>query len=247
MATENLIDELLEDARERMVKSAEAASTRFLQLPPDWAGQPGAARPRRGGLLRRDDAAEPARHDLRPRSRLITVRQVVDQSDREGDQRVRHRPEEPRECRTSGGAGADRGAQARARQGRAGWRRRAGWPFAMWRCDTTHTCVSLKAEGDVRTTDTARRSSCRSSAAHGSGTWTACSRPRRRRSSKSDGRAARCTVARYVAIMTATGGGRAPACAHRPLPSVMMATYRATVPSSGAEAIRLRGSPSPWP
>src|SRR3989440_327928 len=88
------------------------------------AREPRTARPRGRRLLRSDDPAEPARHDLRagsPPDHRSAVRQVLDQGDREGDQRVRHRaePVKRRQRRAPGRARADRGAQARTGEGRA--------------------------------------------------------------------------------------------------------------------------------
>src|SRR5690606_10960463 len=90
--------------------------------------QPGAPGPRRRRLLRHADAAEAAVDDLRPRGAPAdgaAVRQELDQGDREGDQRVRHRPEpvQRRQRRAARAARADRGAPPRPREGRAQHRR----------------------------------------------------------------------------------------------------------------------------
>ena len=67
MAAENLIDELLEDARERMSKSVESAQHEFSTVRTGRASPALLDRVRRR-LLRRDDAAEPARRrSPRPR------------------------------------------------------------------------------------------------------------------------------------------------------------------------------------
>ena len=93
VAAENLIDELLKDAGERMAQIAGVRPARVLDGP-HRPREPVAAGPRDGRLLRRDDAAEPALDDLRargPPADRAALRQVLDQGDREGDQRVRRR------------------------------------------------------------------------------------------------------------------------------------------------------------
>ena len=167
-ATENVIDELLEDARERMAKSLESAHHEFSTV------RTGRASP---ALLDRIvvdyyGAMTPLNQLATisaPEARLITV-QPYDKSsikdDREGDQRVRRRPEpvQRRQPHPPGGARADRRAPARAGQGRAQPRRGGarGDPQRPPRRDAAPARAEGRRAKRAPTTSTAPRSSCRS-------------------------------------------------------------------------------------
>ena len=113
-----------------MGKSIEATQARVRDRP-HRARLAAPARPRAGRLLRREHAAQAARERRRDRGAPAhdhALRQVLDQADREGDPRVRPRPDavERRQPGPPRDPRADRGAAQGARQGRA--RARRGGP-----------------------------------------------------------------------------------------------------------------------
>ena len=179
MAAENLIDELLKDAGERMDKSLESAQHEFSTV------RTGRASP---SLLDRIvvdyyGAMTPLNQISTisaPEARLLTraaLRQVFDQGDRESDQRVRRRPDalQRRQRRAAGGPRADRRAPPGAREGGQGPGR--GGPCGDPQRPPRHDAAPARAEGRGRsrhpTTSTARRWSCRSSPTGASASSTA--------------------------------------------------------------------------
>ena len=266
MATENLIDELLEDARRADGQVGRVRPHEFSTVRTGRASPALLDRVDRR-LLRCDDAAQPARDDLRAGSAAAdrpAVRQVLDQGDREGDQRVRRRPEpvQRRQRRAPGGARADRRAPPRAGQGRAQPRR--GGARGDAQRAPRHDAAPARAEGRGRSV-LRRRASRGGRAAEAdrrarSATSTACSRPRKRRSSRSDGRrrgtrrrrpiasdprpaSASAPSLRWRATSrsspTATAAGRAPAACRSTRGTARARTPSrracATPPSSGIE------------
>ena len=112
-----------------------------------------------GRLLRRRDAAQAARDDHRARgapAHRAALRQVLDQGDREGDHRVRPRPdaEQRRQPDPPRDPRADRGAPQGARQGRRGTSpRRAASRSATSAATCMHDLRELKDEGEVGADD----------------------------------------------------------------------------------------------
>ncbi len=197
MAAENLIDELLQDAGERMGKSVETTTHEFSTV------RTGRASPALLDRVMVDyyGAMTPLNQLATisaPEARLLTVQpydkssiKAIEKAINESD--VGLTPVQRRQRGAPGGAGAHRGAPPRARQGRA-QPRRGGARRDPQRAPR-HDAAPARAQGRGRsrppTTSTAPRWSCRSSPTGASASWTACSRPRKRRSSRSDGRRGR--------------------------------------------------------
>ena len=156
-----LIDELLEDAKERMAKSVESSRGELATV------RTGRASPHLldriiGRLLRHPDAAEAAgqrRRLRRPPADRHALRQGRARGDREGDPGVRRRPdaEQRRQRDPPADPGADRGAAARDGQGRP--RRRRGGPGRDPQHPPRHRCSDLrelKKEGEAGEDDERR-------------------------------------------------------------------------------------------